>query len=780
MSKFDKFCHQILRYGIFLAAFAPLVVFRNFFSPFNFGKAVVFRVLIELLIIPYIWLAMRYPEMRAFGVKCLVAKPNAKNAISFALILFTVSMAVSTFAGVNWHQSFWGYWERMGGLFSWLHYMVFIVILVSVLRKKEDWMGFMFLSVLAAFISTIFGFFQKLDISSVLGATERFRIFGTIGNPAAFAGYLIFNFFFAVFLLRELSGRLMRFFLFSALVLFGAGIFMTAVRGALLGFGAGLSVLAVYSALALKQRISLKASRRKIFAGAALVIILLSGVWQLWGGKSSDSPYFRRVTDFSFEQTTIRQRLLVWQIALNGFLDFSKFQISNSKFWFGWGPENFGSVFSTEYDPKLFATPDDVLFDRAHNIIFDLIITQGVIGLMFIIFLGVAVISAVRSLEFSRFQKNTFYALLIAYFVQNLFFFDLFSTFLMMSVFLGFLITANAKSKLRLDLNLDLADLNSGNRISIKELTAWLLITVSVVSAVYYFNVKPVFANFHATRSYAYFSKNDIAKGMDFASKALKNAEWSEYDVSRKLAEGIIGSSFSLNQTNNEFDDVLNKLTASLKKNVSRNSFDYSEYIYLNRFFKLMPDSSEETKKMLADGISKTNKAPFLYFELFDTFAGEAKWGNAHALMNKALISGFDFPETKFRLGIAGLKIGLNNKNKQTVNDGFQTIMKALKQGYRNYSGILYVGYTLQESRSFEMLQDFYSQVASFNPKFFVHLSLSYLWDGKKDLAKEYADKALALDYKIMGASGFKTLYEIYQVLGDNKKRSEALLKSAP
>jgi len=195
-NKFDRFLHRVVRYGIFLIPFIPLLIFRNTFSVFNFGKVIVFRTLIEVLLVAYIPLAIKYPNLRP-------PRPNFKfpNIIFCALLLFTVSMTISTFLGVNYFKSFWGEWERMGGLFSWVHYLAFFTIVISVFKKREDWLNLMWLSIFAALVSASYGFLQKSDSIDIVGASStRIRIFGTLGNPASFASYLIFNLFFTGYL----------------------------------------------------------------------------------------------------------------------------------------------------------------------------------------------------------------------------------------------------------------------------------------------------------------------------------------------------------------------------------------------------------------------------------------------------------------------------------------------------------------------------------------------------------------------------------------------------
>ncbi len=47
---------RIARYGIYATAFVALIIFSQFLSPFHFGKVVVFRSLVELLVPFYLLL----------------------------------------------------------------------------------------------------------------------------------------------------------------------------------------------------------------------------------------------------------------------------------------------------------------------------------------------------------------------------------------------------------------------------------------------------------------------------------------------------------------------------------------------------------------------------------------------------------------------------------------------------------------------------------------------------------------------------------------------------
>ena len=120
--------YKIVYYGLLGALWTPLVVFRSFWSPTNFGKVIVFRILIEVLVV--FWLALIISN-REFRPKL--------NLVSYAFLFFVFSYLVSSFFGVNFRQSFWGGFERMGGAFNLIHYLLFFLMLSSVMKTKRDW-----------------------------------------------------------------------------------------------------------------------------------------------------------------------------------------------------------------------------------------------------------------------------------------------------------------------------------------------------------------------------------------------------------------------------------------------------------------------------------------------------------------------------------------------------------------------------------------------------------------------------------------------------------------
>ena len=111
------------------------------------------------------------------------------------------------------------------------------------------------------------------------------------------------------------------------------------------------------------------------------MIIVIAGFWSL---KTTDfinkNAVLGRFARISLTETTTESRLTIWKMSWQGFKE---------KPVFGWGQENFNLVFNKYYEPILYK--QEPWFDRAHNVFFDRLTTNGIFGLLsYIGLLGVA------------------------------------------------------------------------------------------------------------------------------------------------------------------------------------------------------------------------------------------------------------------------------------------------------------------------------------------------------------------------------------------------------
>ena len=365
---------KILKFLIYASAFVPLVIFSQFMSPFHFGKVIVFRSLVEMMLVFYLLLVWRN---RSYWLKW--------NKITWAFFIFTAAFSLTSFTSINVYQSFWGTLERMGGLWTFWHYFVFYIILVSVIRNRNDWLRLLKLTVLIGILSALYGFGQKTDMKFFIGGGNRARIFGTIGNTALFAGYQLLVLFLSLsLLLRGKSNTINEKLIYGfGFVLTFIAVLMTAVRGSLLAMGIGLILFFILYSVFFRS----KQGRKVVFALVASVLFFVS--FALIFNNTpfvKNSRYLTRLTDFSLNSYTVQTRFWAWQAGFNGWND------SVRTIVLGWGPENFNIPFSKYFNPKFYEGPgSETLFDRAHNMFVEILVTMGLLGLATYLGLFVAV-----------------------------------------------------------------------------------------------------------------------------------------------------------------------------------------------------------------------------------------------------------------------------------------------------------------------------------------------------------------------------------------------------
>ena len=347
--RFESGLIKLLKYGIYASALVPLVIFSEFMSPFHFGKVVVFRSLVEILAVFYIMLLIKY------GKTYLPPRAPLFWAVSF----FTLVFGLTTFTSVNVYQSFFGTLERMGGFFSLIHFWIFFVIASAVLRGKENWLTFIKLSLMVSILSSFYGFLQKSDLQWVIGSGGRAKIFGTIGNPALFAGYIIINVFLALMLyFRPGNSKNEKIFYAAAFLIDALAVLLTGVRGSVLGIVVGIVLFGfLYSTNLGSQKI-------KRYTLAFLILVLVSaGV--LYSLRNTDfvktNQYLSRYADISPKARTVQTRMWAWQAGFDGWDDSFKDMV------LGWGPEMFNVPFSKHFNPNFISLGSETLFDRAHN-----------------------------------------------------------------------------------------------------------------------------------------------------------------------------------------------------------------------------------------------------------------------------------------------------------------------------------------------------------------------------------------------------------------------------
>lgn len=483
----------ILRWMLYATTLIPLVIWQDYISPFHFGKALTLRVMVEIMFVIYAIVVLRD---RSYLPKA--------TPIFITTCLFFVAYAISTLFSFDAFTSVWGTLERMGGLYSLAHLALFFVMLSGIMKTYEHWTMLLKFSVVVSLISAGYGFLQKTNLEWVLGSGGRSKIFGTLGNPALFAGYMLTSLFLSLglaFTEWKKSGFLK--YLWLGIALIGSlSVLMSGVRGSVIALFVGWFIVLMCIGYLTKMK-------RIVQGGVAIATIVALSFVMIQIFKDTDfvkkSQYLARYSDFSFSSYTIQTRTWTWTSGLQGWLE------SPRAMFVGFGPENFQIPFVMHFNPNHFRGPgSETLFDRAHNMFIEVLVTMGIIG--FIVYIAMFSSIAQQMFNFIREKYNQrksskisfddpnliwpfmIIAIIIAYCIHNFFIFDTTANYLAILVAIGFASYLSIKNQNQDEIRKPI----TSDYIAIS--VAVVLIVISSYS-IYTFNVLPARANYMTTRA---------------------------------------------------------------------------------------------------------------------------------------------------------------------------------------------------------------------------------------------------------------------------------------
>ena len=658
----NKTLEKIVRWGIYAVALIPLVIFKEFFSPFHFGKVVVFRALIEILAIFYVALVL---QDRSF-----LPRPTK---IFWAITIFAGVFGLTSLTGIYPYQSIFGTLERMGGWFSFLHFWAFFIMSTGVLRTKEHWLTFIKISVFASLLSVIYGFLQKTSIPWVLGATDRERIFGTIGNTALFAGYIIVNAFFALFLAFWKKTRIRYVYIGIAALDFIA-IFMTVVRGSLLGVVIAMTIFSLLYIFG-------KSGRKMIGYGmlgliSLIIVVELILIANRAGPLVQGHNYLKRLTDISLTTRTVQTRLWAWQAGIDGWNDSAKTII------LGWGPENFNIPFSKHFNPKFYSgTGSETLFDRAHNMFVEVLVTMGILGevsyLWIFVVLFLALWKIYRSPDHdSRIMGIVLIAGFIAYIIHNTFIFDTSANFVVFFIFAGFVHFSSLPSEFQSKKQQAKTASSSSLRYSVT-----IILVVAAAISIYKTDYIPARANYNATRAVVASWNQDNETAVGLFQKAILYDSFLSYELRHRymlyLLENInkIADIKTLNA-----GEIMFSAIEEVKKNLD-SPMDYLPYLYVSRGYIILgkdnPDAPFNDLALEYSSKALEISPTFIrtYYEIAQAYLNKEDYPDAITMFKKAIDLNPDVTISWWYMGITQLESG-------DLQEGYTTVQEAFARGY--------------------------------------------------------------------------------------------------
>ena len=436
--------------GVLLILLTPLVVTKSTLFPYVVGKAIYFRSLVEIIFGMWIILALAEPRYRL-----------TRSWIVWLFAVYVVASLASAMAGVSFQRSFWGDYRRMGGVFDLAHWLLFLVVVVSVWRNTVHWRWLLNANLGVALGISILGLAQHFNIRVFDALFWYFkpesRLDITFGNATYVAAYTLVNSLVALgFLAQSFVVRpkreeapqerrqrarqraqvqdkddylIVRRVFWGVTSLLGLWVLtLSGTRGAVLGLAAGLLAAGVaYILWGARQRIKIGVA---VAIGAAVLLAVTlplvhnTGLFQALARSNVLIQRLDSTLTLGSKDASVSSRFTVAQTGLKAFAQ---------KPILGWGPENFAVAF--DRNASTLVTPIGVqIADQAHNKPIEELTSKGIIGfVLYALIMGRllwVLVGVVRKGPQEQPLALFILAAAVGYIVQDLFLFDTHSIFL--------------------------------------------------------------------------------------------------------------------------------------------------------------------------------------------------------------------------------------------------------------------------------------------------------------------------------------------------------------
>ncbi len=319
---------------------------------------------------------LRWPALRSTP---LVFKTTA---------LFMAVYLLATATSVVPRASIWGSYSRLQGLYTTATYLTIFSLISLAMRSTAQLDRLIDTILLTSFPVALLAIMQQVGWSPVnWHGEDPTRAFSTLGNPVFLGAYLVMTI--PLTALRALqAARQLResprpppALAFAALVAVLLAVQLVALaltgsRGPLLALAGAMVLMALLWTVTRQQRrFVLSLLSASMITGVVLLVLFLQTQWLT---PLADTPILQwlsstRVT----ESLTIQSRFLIWESVIN------LIQADPGRMVIGYGPETIQEVLMPHVPPAF--SHYEVASrqpDRAHNLVFDLLVTTGAAGLV--------------------------------------------------------------------------------------------------------------------------------------------------------------------------------------------------------------------------------------------------------------------------------------------------------------------------------------------------------------------------------------------------------------
>ncbi|MBI2448535.1 O-antigen ligase family protein [Candidatus Microgenomates bacterium] len=586
LEKILVFVIKTLSFGVLITPLLPAILFQVFLFPHAFGKMIFAQGLIGVILTLYLILCFFCAEYRPklfFSSKNRIRKKY--NWVLIIATLFVLALGITTFFSIDPSVSFWGTLGWNNGLLTILYCFSFFIVLLSLLPERKFLKNFLKINFYVGVPIILYGLAEYMGFFGL--QVGEGRAISTLGNAIYFSSYTIFPIF-ASFALGSLEKRTKKRYLY--LVIGILEIVMVIISSQTRAFIIGL-VISFITVISIYGFFRLNKTWKKTFIVTSflLLAIVVIGVWQ---GLNSGSVY-----RYANRYQTIKTRIVAWQIAWQGVKE---------KPLIGWGIENFNAPFEKYFDynfytPNADGTLSEPGVDFPHNKILEVAVSNGIFSVTLYLALFIVLFSALV-FYYKKTRRIFFLAILglfVAYFVQNLFAFDSFVSYLL---FFSFLSIVGS---------LDIVDYEGRTlfkKINIMFLTIFSITIMGLSVFLFYFvTIKPIIANYWASKSYSAYTQNNYNLSLSY----LKNMDNLGIDfvsdrLNMQLASSVSSRLAGASQISPEEEIYVIDITSRLEKMISKRPYRIDNYTLLGRLYIIL---GYKDKEYAIKGLAISDKA---------------------------------------------------------------------------------------------------------------------------------------------------------------------------
>ena len=616
-----KYLEIAIKYLIYATFFVPLLVLpQSFIFPFIVPKILMFRTLVEIMLGCYILLLIiNWQEYR----------PKV-TPVSIAVLLFFLSFAISTFVGVDPYHSFWDNHERMLGLLTISHFVIFYFICTAIFKDWKDWRRAFLFFLGAGSVVMFIGLLQIYNPELLLNRGSV-RVSSTLGNSIYLSSYGMFLFFSSLLLFFKEQNKFFKYFEIAVAFLGILGLFAGGSRGPLLGCLVGIAFIFLLYAIFLKEN---KKVRNLLWVIIAFGLVLLSILYlNRTSNFVSNITILNRTLNTSLESVKNSPRWIAWGIAIDAW---------SEKPLFGWGPNNYFYAFNKYYSPRLLEFGySETWFDNAHNIILNTLAVQGAFGILtYLALFIVAWIYLSNNYKNQKIDKHIFIigsAFLFAHLVQNITVFENPTSYLYFMFWLAMISSVFERG------GSEVISKQSAN----KNISSGSVIGMSIfiLLLIFIFNIQPARANMKTLNAIRMLNQN-LDEGLVQTKSALEFNSPHIDDIRSDLGRtiGTIMSNPNNKLPETKIAEMYNLIYPAMEKNITElHPLDIRNHMTMVQLDQTMAINEQDinylvnAEKLVSDALSKSVERQQLIYTLAGIKAMMGKMDEAETLFKRTI-----------------------------------------------------------------------------------------------------------------------------------------------